>query len=163
LDEGESEERDDAGILARQIAEYSRFQIAARAIGALLGSEEITSARPARVELDALQFPPPLVPVTSLLRAAKRLLATPVSAGIEPDPWPSVIYSSLRQELIAEVRRLQETTFATLSRNAWHPLVVITMFLALLDAVRMAQLCMQQDEPFGNISVSLPRPSTGNA
>jgi segregation and condensation protein A len=162
LEEAGSDEQDDAELLARQIAEYSQFQVVARFIGSRLESDESTHARPVPIGT-AAPLLPPKVPVTALIRAAKRLLATPAIAAAEPDPWPNVIYSSLRQDLIVEMQRLRQTTFATLSRNAWHPLVVITMFLALLDAVRVAQLCMQQDEPFGTITISLPQPVALNA
>jgi len=91
-----------------------------------------------------------------LLRAARRLLAITQRADAEQDPWPDVVFASLKVELLAQLRRLRETTFAVLCKNAWHPLVVITMFLALLDAVRAEQLCISQADAFGPITISLP-------
>jgi chromatin segregation and condensation protein Rec8/ScpA/Scc1 (kleisin family) len=53
------------------------------------------------------------------------------------------------------MHRVRQTSFEALSATAQHPLVVITLFLALLDAVRAQQLRIEQAKPFGPIFVSL--------
>jgi segregation and condensation protein A len=155
--------QDDAEALVHQIAEYSRFRAAARTIGLWLDGSAATYPRP--VEITPSSAPPPALEINpkTLLRAAKRLLVEQRQSDADPDPWPNVVYTSLRHELLTEVRRLRSTTFTLLSKNAWHPLVVITMFLALLDAVRLTQLDMRQDVPFGPIAVSLPGTSAVDA
>ncbi len=150
-----SSDEDDAETLARQIAEYARFKQVAGAIGVKLEAEAITRPRQVAVESNEFRAPPPRFNLHALHRSGVRLLQRAPSGTLEPDPWPDIAYRDLRAGLLAEVRRLGQTTFAALSSTAWHPLVVVTMFLALLDAVRTQQLCFNQPEAFGPISVSL--------
>jgi segregation and condensation protein A len=156
----DANEQDDADALARQIAEYARFKRAAGAVGTYLESALLTRPRTEAAQHDVVTRPALAhIQLESLQRAGRRLLRDSRADELESDPWPDVVYADLRSTLLEEVRRLQHTTFSALSSAAWHPLVVVTMFLALLDAVRAQQLSMAQSVAFGPISVALPATS----
>jgi segregation and condensation protein A len=162
---GDSSEHDDADLLARQIAEYARFKSIASLLAMRLEGAELTRPRPAIIRTAAPALGPPEVRLELLARAGRRLLARerPTEPIVESEVWPDVPYASLRAEMLGEVRRLRETTFSVLCKNAWHPLVVITLFLALLDAVRVQQVHMHQEDAFGPIAVTLPEIEAASA
>jgi segregation and condensation protein A len=156
-------EQDDAEALARQLAEYARFKHAGSALGMYLAGPLLTRPRTATIRSGQARQSQPSIEVQRLQRAGIRLLRHPQTEAQAADPWPDIRYGDLRAVLLDEVRRLRQTTFSELSATAWHPLVVITMFLALLDAVRARQLSIWQSEAFGPISVALPKTSTVHA
>jgi segregation and condensation protein A len=153
---GIGDDRDDATLLARQIAEYSMYQAAARAIAGMLDADMSTRPRPDTVRPPTFPVQAPPVRVDALVRAGRRLLARRDALEEDITHWPEVIYAMVRSDLLAEVRRLQSTTFSALCRRDWHPLVVVTMFLAVLDAVRADQLSMRQAAAFGPIELCMP-------
>jgi segregation and condensation protein A len=158
-DSAEADDEDDGARLVRQIAEYSRYKEAGVAIGDMLGAETATWPRPDVGPADVPR-PRPVVRVNALARAARRLLVQVESREDDTDYWPVVVYASVRSELLAEVRRLGTTSFNALCKPDWHPLVVITMFLAVLDAVRAEQLAFRQPVAFGQIDLHMPSFST---
>lgn len=145
-------EGDDAGALARQIADYRRYQRAATWIGERRSTHVLALPRPpSRAVLT--ERPPVPVQARVLHRAATRLLAPP-PLGMRDEEWPQVEYGDVRRTLIEAVATWRSCTFAQLSRDAWHPLVVVTLFLALLDAVRAHTVLAEQREPFGPIALA---------
>ncbi len=159
----ERDELDDAEALARQIAEYARFKRVALALAERLEGDAETRARLPSPRPVALPANPAKIQAGSLLRAARRLLVEPSPSAQEAGPWSEVTFSEVKAVLLAEMNKVGQTSFGALSATVRHPLIVITMFLALLDAVRAQQLCMAQEEPFGPISVSLAGVSASHA
>ncbi len=149
------EEPDDAEALARQIAEYRRYQHTARALGALLESDALTMTRPASTaEAPPPARPPAIVPAI-LGRAAIRILRTPIPIALPAADWPEVRFATVRADLLRTLRRLHRISFSVVSADTGHPLVLITQFLALLELVRGGTLRLAQDQPYGAIHVTL--------
>jgi segregation and condensation protein A len=149
------ENQDDAALLALQIAEYARYKAAGQAIAGLLAGDTWTRPRP---EVVGVRVPPraPTVHLDRVARAARRLLMRGDPLAEDVAHWPEVIYAAVRNELLSDVRRLKTTTFSALCKPEWHPLVIVTMFLAVLDAVRVEQLELRQLVAFGPIELTVP-------
>jgi segregation and condensation protein A len=145
-------ESDDADALARQIAEYRRYQQAATWIGERWAAHLLALPRPPSRAV-APDPRPIAVDPRSLHRAATRLLAPP-PIGIRDEEWPQVDYQDVRHALIEALSVARSRTFAQVCGDAWHPLVVITLFLALLDTVSARVVRAEQREPFGAIILS---------
>jgi segregation and condensation protein A len=154
-------EPDDAEALARQIAEYRRYQQPAAWIADRRDRQLLALPRPPRRATELERRPPP-VNVHALRRAAMRLLAPP-TIGLREEEWPDVEYQSLRRDLLATLSMHRYRTFEQLCGGAWHPLVVITLFLALMDTVRVQLVRAEQLHPFATIIVALAPEPAGDA
>jgi segregation and condensation protein A len=143
----------DAEDLARQIRLYRQFQDAAHWLAARQEAGFHCRPKPIAVTLPAT----PVLPTVqvSVLRERARILAHGSRTLESPTGiWPDVSFVEVRTALLQRVRQLGCTLFVQLAADARHPLVTITLFLAMLDAVRSRLLVAEQDVPFGPIRVS---------
>lgn len=152
-------EPDDADALARQIAAYRRYQHAANWLAERRAAQTLALPRPPARATAAVERPPIVLSPRQIHRAASRLLAPP-AIGMREEEWPQVDYQQVRRTLIDALATTRHVTFAQLCGGAWHPLVAITLFLAVLDAVRARLVCAEQPEPFGAITL---RATGGNS
>jgi segregation and condensation protein A len=148
-------EADDAETLARQIAEYRRYQAAARGLGHLLEGQGQTAPRPTVQASSAGRSRPPAIATSALRRAAVRLLCAAPVVALPAAGWPEVEYAALHADLLVQLRQLRRTTFSPLCKGAFHPLVAITLFLAVLEMMRSGVLWLSQEQPYGPIDVEL--------
>ena len=147
----EEEEEDAAGDAGRRLTEYRLFKAAAEALLAEAAEEG------ARSFLGLVA--PDVIPVERLRIAPERLAAAfrEVLARLsemEPLPLGAVTFSV--EEKLDELRdRLRggrlafEELFATVATR----LEAVACFLALLELLRLGEAIVEQDEPFGPISV----------
>jgi segregation and condensation protein A len=143
----------DAEDLARQIREYRRFQHMARWLAQRYEGDVRCVPRPPAPGTPAA--PPVLSLDVALLPGRMRRLSEDIK--IAPPPasmWPAVDYAFVRAGLLQRVRQLGSVFFVQLAADAAHPLVTITLFLAMLDAMRSRLLVAEQDIPFGPIRLS---------
>jgi segregation and condensation protein A len=143
----------DAEDLARQIRLYRQFQNAAHWLAERQEAGIHCQPRKTAVAVAAAPILPTVQP--SVLCERARILAhgtrTPESPTLV---WPDISFVEVRAILLQRVRQSGSALFMQLAADAWHPLVTITLFLALLDAVRSRLLVVEQDVPFGPICVS---------
>jgi segregation and condensation protein A len=147
----ESLEPDDADALARQIADYRRYQQVASWLADRRTQHLLALPRPPARTI-AIERRPIVLALPSIHRAAIRLL-TPPPIGIREDEWPQVDYHDVRLGLMNALAAARKATFVQLCGDARHPLVVITLFLAVLDTVRAQLVYAEQPEPFGAITL----------
>lgn len=148
-DSDEEDEGDDAG---RRLSEYRLFKAAAEALLAEAAEEGTRSflglVAPELIPVERLRIPP------ERLAAAFREVLLRLSEA-EPLPAGTVIFSV--DEKMTEIRdRLRtgrlafEELFATLTSR----LEAVACFLALLELLRLGEAIVDQDQPFGPITVS---------
>lgn len=147
-DEEEPDPSDEAG---RRLTEYRLFKAAAEALLAEVAEEGARSflglVAPDVIPVERLRIPP------ERLAAAFRDVLARLSAA-EPLPVGSVTFSV--DEKMAELReRLRGGTlaFEALFAAVTTRLEAVACFLALLELLRLGEAVVEQQEPFGPISV----------
>lgn len=148
--EAEAEEggADDAG---RRLTAYRLFKAAAEALLAEASEEGARSflglVAPEVIPVERLRIPP------ERLAAAFREVLQRLSAA-EPLPVGSVIFSV--EEKMGEIRELLRAgrlAFGDLFAAVTTRLEAVACFLALLELLRLGDATVEQEEPFGPITV----------
>lgn len=149
---GDDAEEADAGSEAgRRLSEYRLFKAAAEALLAEAAEEGTRSflglVAPEIIPVERLRIPP-----ERLAAAFREVLAR--LSEVEPLPQGSVTFSV--DEKIAELReRLRGggLAFEDLFAAVRSRLEAVACFLALLELLRLGEAIVEQDQPFGPISV----------
>jgi segregation and condensation protein A len=146
--DGDDEAVDDAG---RRLVEYRLFKAAAEALLAEAAEEGARSflglVSPEVIPVERLRIPP-----ERLAAAFREVLARLSDA--EPLPLGSVTFSV--EEKMDEIRdRLRggRLAFEELFASVGTRLEAVACFLALLELLRLGQAVVEQEQPFGPISV----------
>ena len=147
-DVGEEDPGDDAG---RRLTEYRLFKAAAEALLAEAAEEGARSflglVAPEVIPVERLRIPP------ERLAAAFREVLVRLSEA-EPLPIGAVTFSvdDKMDELRARLRRAV-LSFDDLFAAVTTRLEAVACFLALLELLRLGEAVVDQDEPFGAITV----------
>ena len=150
---GEFEEEEIGDELVRRLIEYQKFKAAAQQLRSL--EEEGLRAYPRAV---AAQPRPPLplqgVSLNDLVEVLRQALQEqPVgSVGEIVAPLTISLPAKIR-DLERLVRRRRRLNFNRLLRRAKSRLEIIITFLALLQLIKRRQIAVQQDRPFGEITI----------
>ena len=150
----------DAEALARQVVDYRRYHAASAWIAERLADDMCYMVRPV-APAKARHAPKPLVIGTQTLRAAamRLLVVAPESLGLQAEIWPEVDFGVVRADLLRRVFSARLTSFSSLCSDgshcsdSQHPLLMITLFLAILDAARARALSMQQHAAYGPLTL----------
>jgi segregation and condensation protein A len=144
---------DDAEALAAQLRVYGHIQEASRWLGVRQEAAFFSLARP----ISQVVAPTPTLMWLDAALLPRRARA--LFRGITPDqpalasPWPEVSFGEVRARLVSQIHQVGAVTFSQISDDAWHPLVVITLFLAMLDAIRTQLIVAEQVAPYGPITL----------
>ncbi len=148
---GEAEEDETADDAGRRLSEYRLFKAAAEALLAEAAEEGTRSflglVAPEIIPVERLRIPP------ERLAAAFRDVLLRLSEA-EPLPLGAVIFSVA--EKMAEIRdRLRSglLAFEELFAAVTTRLEAVACFLALLELLRLGEAIVDQEEPFGPITV----------
>jgi segregation and condensation protein A len=139
----------DAEDLARQIRSYRQFQKAAQWLAQR--QDAGTRCQPRLVSVAPVIPILPTVPLAALRERALKLTRATTASAAPPYIWPDINFAQVHATLLQRVRQLGSVFFMQLAADVWHPLVTITLFLAMLDAVRSRLVIAEQDIPFGPI------------
>jgi segregation and condensation protein A len=149
--EGDDEEDDPTDDAGRRLTEYRLFKAAAEALLAEAAEEGTRSflglVAPEVIPVERLRIPP------ERLAAAFREVLLRLSEA-EPLPVGAVIFSVA--EKMGEIRgRLRDgrLMFDELFAGVTTRLEAVACFLALLELLRLGEAVVDQDEPFGPITV----------
>ncbi|PZR78129.1 MAG: hypothetical protein DLM65_13715 [Candidatus Aeolococcus gillhamiae] len=147
----EDEEEDPGGDAGRRLSEYRLFKAAAEALLAEAAEEGARSflslVAPDVIPLERLRIPP------ERLAAAFRDVLVRLSEA-EPLPIGAMTFSV--DDKMDELRvRLRggELAFEELFATVTTRLEAVACFLALLELLRLGEAVVEQEEPFGPISV----------
>ncbi len=163
--EAEEEGEDPRWELVRQLVEYKKFKDAAGLLQQReaqeedifgLGGEPVTEDADGELSIED-------VSIFDLIRAFNDVLkrAKPEQIGeIHRDHFnvPDQIDYVLRAVARERTVRFTDLFGAMASRNE-----IICTFLALLELIRLRQICVAQDRPFGDISIVASRELDGDA
>lgn len=151
----EDEEEDLGDQLARQLSIYKQFKEVART----LGQRELDDLRGFVRLAPPPQIEPRLslddVTVYDLLDAVRRALAVrPADPGVDEVVSPIVVTIGEQMALIRDrVSARGRLSFTQLLRRSATRLEVIVTFIALLELIKQYIVDVQQDAPFGDISI----------
>lgn len=154
--EGEDEGQDPRWELIRQLVEYKKFKDAAAQLQVLeLRQENVFPRLPAKPEFEA-EAPPGRAEasifdlINSVNAVLKRFGQREDLREIFEDKWTVSEKIEALVRLIAERGQLK---FSELFEGAASRSEVVVTFLALLELIRLKQLCARQDEAFGEIQI----------
>jgi len=150
---GEFEEEEVGDELVRRLIEYQKFKAAAQQLRSR--EEEGLRAYPRAV---AAQPRPPFplqgVSLNDLVEVLRQALQEQPVGSVGEIVAPLTISLPARiRELERLVRRRRRLNFSRLLRRAKSRLEIIVTFLALLQLIKRRQIAVQQDRPFGEITV----------
>jgi segregation and condensation protein A len=143
--------------LVKQLVEYRKYRDAAALLEDRAEQQNSRFSRESPPEPDKPGGPPPLRPVElwDLVSAFGRLLRE--SAALQPTPiivddTPQAVYQS---QIRMRLRREPRIAFRDLFQPPHNRSRLVGLFLAVLEMMKMKQVLVEQDGPFGEIWVSL--------
>ena len=150
---GEFEEEEVGDELVRRLIEYQKFKAAAQQLRSR--EEEGLRAYPRAVAAQPRPpFPRQGVSLNDLVEVLRQALQEQPVGSVGEIVAPLTISLPARiRELERLVRRRRRLNFSRLLRKAKSRLEIIVTFLALLQLIKRRQIAVQQDRPFGEITV----------
>lgn len=147
-------EEDPRDELVRKLIEYMRFKDAAQQ---LRGLEEIRSASfmrfPGEPDFDLTDTPFLDVPLFDLISAFNRVLKEMPQEVFHQVIRDEFTVAEKVHEILRQVSVVDTLRFASLFGKARNKMEAITIFLALLELIRLKEICIAQDESFGDIEI----------
>lgn len=149
---------EDEADLETQLKMYREYQIAAKAMQALIGQKRYMYVREANPALmEPIFSPPPSLDATGL-----RQIMLDVIAKIEPIvhiPDAVIERTMSIQEKITQIsgllRNAERTNFRSLLGEAKNKTEIIVTFLALLELIKQGDIQVQQSSTFEEISITM--------
>jgi len=155
--EGDEEEGDPRLALVHQLLEYKKYRDAADALGGLLGKRQRMFQRGVddRQAMDEGSVELEEVSVWDLFGAFEKILA---QVGIDKaqvifdDEVPVAVHM---QQIVNVLESMGEVSFFKLFEGATSRIMLVGVFLAILELVRLRRITVSQPVPFGDIFLSL--------
>lgn len=159
------EERD---RLLHRLVVYATFKSAAERVGARLASNAGFHSRAAELPEELAPAAPDVLRGLTpdrLARAAVRALTPPEKETVNTSHITRVTVSleEMVERLKARLESEPSSSFRSLCRNAAARIEVVTAMLAILDMFKNRLVDLEQEQPFGEISVTWTAPESGAA
>jgi segregation and condensation protein A len=167
---GEEEEEDVGDELARQLMEYKKFKEVALELKQReeMGLRAYVRIAPPKLERPLAQDRPLElgdISLTDLVEAVRRALdVRPPLPSVSRMVTPLTITVADKMAFIKEkLSRHQQVSFSRLLSQAASRLEIIVTFLAVLELIKVREVIVQQERPFGEIVILLPVKSPDQA
>jgi len=157
--EAEQKTPDSAEELARRLAELKQFRIAAETLATLLASKRYSAAREPVIQ--PIFYPPPQLGPKDLEQTFREIIAALPSAELlEEEVVREVITLEDKLGMIQKnLRTVSKLSFKKLTDQSTKTEIIVT-FLALLELLKQRLVSVDQEQMFGEITISV-RPDVG--
>lgn len=158
--EATREEPATAEELAARLAELKKFRISAEKLEQLLRSKKISAVREPLVA--PVFYPPPGLKLSDLAEAFRAVIdSLPSAELLEEEVVNEVV--TLEDKLAriqSNLKTVGKLSFGTMVDKATKTEIIVT-FLAMLELMKQKLVSVDQDELFGEITVSTQLPESG--
>ena len=156
--EEEGEEEEDPRLeLVRQLIEYKRFKEAAGKLKDLAAERAVRFSRPGEVWEKEAPEQPALhgVAIWDLVNAFQKILAQTSIVGDRTIVYDDVPIEVYMQRIMDTLRKFRQVSFFSLFPREAQKAVIVNIFLALLELIRLGKIRAEQERDFDDITIAL--------
>jgi len=158
------DEVEDPGFeLVKQLMEYRKFKDLSERLQQKNEERSKKFARLARFKLDEKDDEKPLEEVSlwDLVDAFRRMMKETLGQMEYQVEYSEVSVKEMMEVIMAQLRSVAVTAFASLFANARGRIRMVVLFLAMLELIRLKRIRAEQPSRFGEIQISLALQNAG--